>query len=146
MRQRRNKVSTRATLPAMADPGLVAGRLSPALPERGKAEKPWHLETRDYWKEVWASPQAAEYLPVHVPGLVGLFKLIDEFNYGDLSLAAEIRLQRQCFGLTPLDQRRLQWEIERGESAEKRRSRAPQSMQTPKGAKDPRRVLRMVRG
>jgi hypothetical protein len=28
-----------------------------------------------------------------------------------------LRLQRQLYGLTPLDRRRLQWEIERGEEA-----------------------------
>jgi hypothetical protein len=47
-------------------------------------------------------------------------RLIDRFNYGEVNLAAEIRLQRQCFGLTPLDRRRLQWEIERAEAAERR--------------------------
>ena len=33
------------------------------------------------------------------------------------ALANEIRLQRQCFGLTPIDRRRLEWEIEKAEGA-----------------------------
>lgn len=33
------------------------------------------------------------------------------------TMAAEIRLQRAEFGLTPLARRRLQWEVERGEEA-----------------------------
>ncbi len=32
-------------------------------------------------------------------------------------LAAEIRLQCQRFGLSPIDRRRLQWEVARGEEA-----------------------------
>ena len=60
-----------------------------------------------------------------IPGLEILADLVDRFWYGDAGLAAEIRLQRQCFGLTSLDRRRLQWEIARGEEAEKRRGGRP---------------------
>jgi hypothetical protein len=43
------------------------------------------------------------------------------------ALSAEIRLQRQCFGLSPIDRRRLQWEIERTEEAQEkgRKRRTP---------------------
>lgn len=148
LRQRRNKTSGAATLPASQDGEKVVGRLSPALPERGKNEKPWHPETRKFWREVWASPMAAEYIAADVTGLVIVAELMDRFNYGDATVAAEIRLQRQCFGLTPLDRRRLQWEIERGESAEKRRTRMAQSgaaQPAARGAKDPRSFLKAVK-
>jgi hypothetical protein len=57
----------------------------------------------------------------------------------------EIRLQEPRFGLTPLDRRRLQWEVERGEEAatrtETRRAPRPASKS---GHKDPRDVLKAV--
>ena len=36
------------------------------------------------------------------------------------NLAGEMRLQEQRFGLSPLDRRRLQWEVDRGDEAEVR--------------------------
>lgn len=143
LRQRTNKVSTSATLQIVASHDAEAPVRD--LPTRGEGEIPWHPDTVGFWREVWSSPMASEFIAADVPGLVLVARLIDKFNYGDMSLAAEIRLQRQCFGLTPLDRRRLQWEIERGESAEKRRRThaAPATAQT--GAKDPRRNLRAVK-
>jgi len=88
---------------------------------------------------------AAEFIAADVPGLILVARLIDRFNYGDVSLAAEIRLQRQCFGLTPLDRRRLQWEIERAEAAERRRPTGGRSAAQPTGVRDPRRTLRAVK-
>ena len=117
----------------------------PKLPARRSDEVPWHPETKTFWKEVWASPMAAEYLDADVPGLVLLARLIDRFNYGDTDLAAEIRLQRQCFGLTPLDRRRLQWEIERAEAAGRRRPPLGQTSAPETGVRDPRRTLRAVK-
>lgn len=88
---------------------------------------------------------APEFIATDIRGLVRVARLIDEFNYGNLALAAEIRLQGQCFGLTPLDRRRLQWEIERGESAEKRRQRQTPAAVAATGTRDPRRTLRAVK-
>jgi hypothetical protein len=138
-RQRRNKVSTAATLPAAGE-----GRLAtPALPKRQRGEVPWHPETVDYWKRVWASEMAGEYLDADIPGLIMLMKLQDRFNYGELELAAEIRLQRQCFGLTSLDRRRLQWQVGQVQRQRPHQPQAPVAQPTPKN--DPRKLLRMVR-
>lgn len=139
-RQRRNKVSTKAKL-QLAGADVID--IMPPLPERGKNEKPWHPRTVQFWKMVWSSPMAGEFLPADVPGLEHVAELEDLVNYGDHSVLSELRLQRQCFGLTPLDRRRLQWEIERGEAAEKRRvkSTAPK----PRRGKDPRSYLRAVK-
>jgi hypothetical protein len=82
---------------------------------------------------------AAEFIAADVPGLVLVARLIDRFNYGDLSLAAEIRLQRQCFGLTPFDRRRLQWEIERGEAAENGAAVRQRRRLRRRASRDPRR-------
>ena len=78
-------------------------------------------------------------------GAYMLAALVDEFWHDptNAKLAAEIRLQRQCYGLTPIDRRRLQWEIERAEDAQdrgKRRRPAPQ----PSRQSDPRSVLHAV--
>jgi hypothetical protein len=150
LRQRRNRPPvTQATLrmppvdpPADSqDPAPSA----PQLPLRGPGETPWHPDTLTFWKEVWASPMAPEYIAADIPGLVIVARLIDKFNYGAVELAGEIRLQRQCFGLTPLDRRRLQWEIERAEAAERRRPNTGVAMPAASGARDPRRNLRAVK-
>jgi hypothetical protein len=59
-----------------------------------------------------------------------------------IALAAEIRLQEREFGLTPMDRRRLQWEVERGESAAQRTENRRKPVANP--AKDPRSVLSVV--
>lgn len=143
LRQRTNRVSTAATL----DAAPIIGRLEPVLPVRVAPEPPWHPLTLEFWKEVWASPMAGEYIACDVPGLVNVARLQDAVNYGDLDRCAELRLQRQCFGLTPLDRRRLQWETERGETAEKRRKaqQAGQALPQPTAKNDPRAALSFPR-
>jgi hypothetical protein len=80
--------------------------------------------TRYWWRDVWASPMATEYLRADEHGLFRLAVLIDLFwKEPSRALAAEIRLQQQAFGLTPLDRRRLEWNIEQVEQAKNRRSR-----------------------
>ena len=112
-RQRTNKTSTHATLRP------VANVEAPVLPGDG-----WHHLTVSWWNDLWSSPMTSEYDPSDVHGLFVLAKLVDQF-WLDPSpkLASEIRLQRQCFGLTPIDRRRLQWEIDRGEGAEESRQK-----------------------
>ena len=137
-RQRRNHTSTAATL--KADPRVKA----PALPFQP------HPRTAEWWSDVWASPMAPEYDDSDRHGLVMLAVLVDEFwvctSVADqLKLMAEIRQQSQRFGLSPMDRRRLQWEIERTEDAQakgaRRRAVSPKSS---KASVDPRGVLRAV--
>jgi hypothetical protein len=83
---------------------------------------------------------AAEYLPADIHGLYMLADLIDQYwRKPTPALAAEIRLQRMCFGLTPIDRRRLQWEVEQP-------GRAPQRPIPTRAAPedDPRRILRVL--
>lgn len=152
IRQRQNRVAGAAKLPAEG-----SSKPAPLLPERkccdaaeckvcgGSGVYPWHPETLDYWRAVWASPMAAEYLPADVPALVMLFKLIDRFNYGgEYGLAAEIRLQRVCFGLTSIDRRRLQWEVEKVTQAQRGRVPVPGAKPKRPGG-HPLRFLRAVK-
>ena len=72
--------------------------------------------------------------------------LVDAFwTEPSQALAAEIRLQRQAFGLTPYDRRRLEWTIESVDEAQDR-GRQRRARQQPAAARatDPRSVLRSV--
>lgn len=134
-RARTNKSSTHRHLELTHDveaPKLPAGRK-------------WQKATRDWWRDVWASPMAPEYDSSDVHGLFMLAVMVDDFWVEPSTVkAAEIRLQRQCFGLSPIDRRRLQWEIDRGDSAQaKTRKRREASSPKPEAVPevDPRRLL-----
>jgi hypothetical protein len=88
---------------------------------------------------------AAEWDPSDLHGLIALAVLVDDFWAEDdpksrSALAAEIRRQRQCFGLTPIDRRRLQWEVDRG-ADEPRPGRALRPVPVPAAGWDPRAAL-----
>jgi hypothetical protein len=115
-RQRRNKIATRAMLPPESAPRQRAPALPPACE--------WNPMTRRWWRDVWASPMATEYLRADAHALFRLAILINMFwSEPSKELAAEIRLQQQAFGLTPLDRSRLEWNIEHVEQARDRRER-----------------------
>lgn len=121
-RQRRNKTSTNARL--IADHDLEAPDL-PTHPQAGDGED-WHPMAVDFWEDVWASPMAPEFLDADVHGLYVILALTDLYWRNLTSgkpvtgLAMELRLQRQSFGLSPIDRRRLQWEVDKGEEAAER--------------------------
>ena len=134
-RQRTNRPKSGAVLRA-----LPSRRRVPPLPKR---DEPWHALTEAWWRDVWRSPMAAEYLQADVHGLYLLAVLVNDFwDCPSKELAGEIRLQRQCYGLTPIDRRRLQWEVERIEKVTRRRVVAATPIDP---AEDPRRILEMVR-
>lgn len=143
MRQRRNKTSTRAQLPTEAE---AADYEVPDLHDRDDGEA-WHPNVLEWWASVWRSPMAREFLDADMKG--GLYLLADLHQLrwtatsrtALLDAAKEIRLQEVRFGLSPIDRRRLQWEIARGEEAERRRSKA-KSPQKSEG--DPRAALKAV--
>ena len=147
LRARRNKASTRAKLraggvraPALPTRGCVCG--GPVEPEKPKRRRgpgrprkkadpcrfcegsgilPWHHLTQAWWKRLWASPMGAEYLESDIDGLYVAASLVDEFWRSggcDSKLAGEIRLQLARFGTSPIDRRKLEWELERPEEAQ----------------------------
>lgn len=106
----------------------------------------WLDMTRDWWADIWASPMAPEFDQSDLHGLYQLAALINEYWVTlDAKLLAEIRLQRQCYGLTPIDRRRLQWEIDRGDDADRRtrerRNRDAGAGKKPKKGADARDAL-----
>lgn len=124
LRQRRNKTSTAASLPSAED---AAEFEVPELPEREDGEE-WHPRVLGWWEAVWRSPMAPEFLDADMKG--GLYLLADLHQLrwtatsrtALIDAAKEIRLQEVRFGLSPIDRRRLQWEVARGEEAQKRRT------------------------
>lgn len=139
-RSRRNKATTKATI--QSDASIVAPELPP---------HDWHPMTLSWWRALWASPMAPEYDDSDRHGLFKLAMLQNDFWTAETArerkeASAEIRLQEQRFGLSPIDRRRLQWEIEKSEAAveqgTKRRTTKRANEAEPKG--DPRAVLRAV--
>lgn len=114
----------------------------PALGKHPVEGETWHARTKAWWTELWGSPMAKEYLRVDNNGLLMLATLIDRFwKSPSTQLSAEIRLQELRFGVSPMDRRRLQWEIVRATDAQQKRPPRP-----PAGppAGDPRAALRAI--
>jgi hypothetical protein len=107
----------------------------------------WHPETLAWWEDLWSAPMASEYHSSDRHALFLLAVLMDDFWLSpSTKLASEIRLQRQAFGLTPYDRRRLEWTIESTEEAKDRgqQRKTRQGAVQPKPAADPRSILRSV--
>lgn len=140
LRQRRNKTSTHSTLVREHDV------LAPPLPER---DKPWNELTLQWWSDIWASPMAPEFEKLSdTYGLYVLAALHDDFwslpvdkPRARAEIAAEIRLQEQRFGLSPMDRRRLQWQVEQTEEAQDRGRQRRARTVTVDPADDPRAAL-----
>jgi hypothetical protein len=165
-RQRRNRVSTKATMEAppatrielptryssfqCSDCYLTVGKHTGEQFDKEEiaphpfdpAEDRWRDLTVAWWATIWASPMAEEWVDADVPGLVALAFLVDEFwRTGNREIAAEIRMQQREYGLSPLSRRSLQWEIIRVQRAERGQ---PAATAVPTRRTDPR--LRLVSG
>lgn len=149
-RARRNVRSTAASVPSQST--RPAGG-KPSLPER-VADDPWHPHVVVWWNDMWASGMSDEYHDSDVHQLYILADLLQLFWTTDprkvrdrLLLGAEIRMQRMAFGLTPIDRRRLEWQIETVEAAQDRgtaRREVKRAPKPPAAADDPRQALRVV--
>lgn len=136
VRARANKASTAAVL--TDDQAVVR----PGLPDRGE---PWHPQTLEWWDDLWAAPMAAEYHESDRHALFLLAVLMDQFWLDPTpKIATEIRLQRQAFGLTPYDRRRLEWTIETAEESKERGRRRQRPPAQLPAANDPRSGLYAV--
>jgi hypothetical protein len=150
-RQRRNRPSTFAVLTTPA-PGEVD---MPKLPKFPGEEGGWHPLTIRWWVDIWRSPMAPEFHKSDIHGLFSLAYLVNDFWTAPTAKlrresAAEVRLQSQRYGLSPMDRRRLQWQITENESKERtnRRQAArevdsqPAEPTKPQSGGDPRGILR----
>ncbi len=144
LRQRRNKKSSAATLQS---PVVEQGEKLKVPTLQNPDKRKFHRLTRAWWKRVWTSPMAGEYLPTDIDGLARVALLVDEYYKNPTGgkakeLLGEIRLQEARFGLSPVDRGRLQWEVLKGEEAE--RKRKPTKPQHAASNKDPRGILGVV--
>lgn len=99
--------------------------------------------TKKWWLDVWSSPMATEYLIADAHALMRLAILINLFwQNPDAKLSGEIRKIEQSFGLTPLDRRRLEWQIEQTETAKDKRDRRRSTEAIIISADDPREILK----
>ena len=136
IRQRRNRVTTQSTLDAASD----GRRRRPSLP----AGINWHPMTVAWWRDVWRSPMAREFLEADKHALFRMAILIDRFWLEPTKeLGAEIRLEQQAFGLTPIDRRRLQWSMDNGRENTDTRKVAV-SQPSHENEVDPRNLLTWV--
>lgn len=139
LRQRTNRKAGAVTL--LAD---TAQSTAPAIPNPDK--RIWHPLTLQAWGHAWESPMASQWIATDVDGLGRLALLWDDYyTVAKASLAAEIRLQEQRFGLSPLDRSRLQWEISRADEAEQKTTRREEATRKRTGRHDPRQLLRAVK-
>lgn len=139
-RRRRNKTAGARTL-RQVEPGTVA---VPELPAGS-----WHPQVLRWWSDVWASPMAPEWDDSDIHGLFELAGLMHRYwlaledpetSAASLAaLAGQLRQGRQQYGLSPLDRRRLEWEIDKAEEAGRRRT-ARKASAAPRAVKDPRSV------
>lgn len=135
LRQRTNRKSGSATIEAPDRPKI------PPIPNPD--ERTWHALAIRSWKHAWQSPMASQWLETDVDALGRLALLWDEFyKKPDGKVMAEIRLQEQRFGLSPLDRSRLQWEVGRGEEAERKK---PKPIPQRRTGTDPRAILMAVK-
>lgn len=145
LRQRRNKATTRATLPSEEE---AFEREVPELPKLIRAK--WHPQVLAWWRDVNRSPMAAEYLEADRQRLYRCAVLHQDFwktkdSAARLRIAAEIRQQEAPLGITPMDRRRLQWEVERGEqAADRTEERRERKRLTEASKQDPRKNVKIV--
>lgn len=144
-RQRTNK-ATSAKVFTVSDNEDIEIPVLPSLVEF------WHPQAVDHWRDFWASPMRGEFLDVDRDAILAYFVLVNRYWFmltsedsrpNDLlKLAAELRQVRMAFGLTPMDRRRLQWQVEQTKSAQRRSGAVPVSPTTSQEAvSDPRLKL-----
>lgn len=131
-----------------------AGARTLEAPETPRADMPeipnpdarvWHPLTLVAWREWWESEMAGQWLQTDITGLGMLAILYDQFfKAPHVDYVKEIRLQRQSFGLSPLDRSRLQWEVSRSDEAARKQERAQTPSLRRTGTGDPRKILMMA--
>ncbi len=142
IRQRRNKKATATTLQAPED------NTNTEYPELLSTydDHQWHPLTLVWWRHIWESPMAPEYLQTDIDGLNRLAFLVDSYyKKPDVEAMREIRLQEARFGLSPVDRSRLQWEVQKGEEAERKRKTGQPRPLEEGGGSDPRAKLGVVK-
>lgn len=144
LRQRRNPRPAAQTLPTEEQ---SASQEVPPLPPRTEGD--WHPMAAEWWATVWRSPMASQWLAADMKG--GLYRLAELWHAfwtastsaARMEIAKELRLQETGFGLTPMDRKRLEWEIDKREDAAPVAEEQRKAVGAPDPRSDPRAVLKL---
>jgi hypothetical protein len=79
----------------------------PTLPKKLGLDK----DTHAWWKTIWRSPMATQWTDEDVSALIELAILRERLLDGKISVAAEVRLRTDLFGLTPAGRQQRRWMI-----------------------------------
>lgn len=136
LRQRTNRKAGASLLTSPESPDI------PPIPNPDGRD--WHPLTVVAWEHAWSSPMASQWLETDADGIGRLAMLWDwYYKTGSIEALKEIRLQSPSYGLTPLDRSRLQWEVNRGDEADRKLRQREQPARRVSG--DPRALLSAVK-
>lgn len=65
--------------------------------------------THAWWKKIWRTPMATMWQPGDVPALIELATLRERLMDGKVTVAPEVRLRSDEFGLTPKGRQERRW-------------------------------------
>lgn len=146
VRARRNKSSTRRELSTDHE---VKVPMLPAL-----VGVVWQPITRKWWRELWSSGMAPEYLEVHRYGLFRVAMLFNRFFDPETELKQQLEIQVRLekaeadYGINPMAMRRLEWQIVETEDKKskgaQRSAPVPSATSSPTSSADPYAALRAV--
>jgi hypothetical protein len=68
-------------------------------------------EAKKWWRTIWRSKVATQWTDEDIPALIELALLRERLLDGKLSVAAEVRLRSDQFGLTPSGRQQRRWMI-----------------------------------
>jgi hypothetical protein len=103
--QRRDRHKKQAGDWVQLPPGGYQGPI-PSLAGVGLSDS-----TYEWWKTIWRSPMATQWTEGDVPALKELAMLRELLLDGKMSVAAEVRLRSDSFGLTPAGRQQRRWMI-----------------------------------
>jgi len=148
IRRRTNRQVTHAKLPSVE---VAALNKVPELYARAATEN-WHPRVLAWWNAMWRSPMATEWLESDVVGVVyRTAEMQQDFwtakeSAGRVAVETRIAKNEERLGLSPIDRRRLQWEIEKGDEAHERtqKRRTQKELVKATSGKDPRDLIKAV--
>ena len=68
-------------------------------------------DSQQWWRKIWRTPMATQWNEGDVPALKELAMLRERFLDGQISVAAEVRLRSDQFGLTPAGRQGRRWMV-----------------------------------
>lgn len=68
-------------------------------------------DSQRWWRTIWRSPMATQWSEADIPALKELAVLRERLMDGKISVAAEVRLRTDLFGLTPAGRQSRRWVV-----------------------------------